>query len=165
VCVHQGVDRLIKSLEDSGIEPGANVYAELGSTWRFLMGDPDGAAHVLGKLLLAVGEERILWGTDSIWYGSPQDQIEAFRTFEISTELQDRHGYPALTDDIKHNILWRNAARLHDIDVARLPCHIDQTTREDIRRAAGARLGNRTYGPRTATAAHKVFTAEHPWAF
>lgn len=25
------------------------------------------AAHVLGKLLLAVGEDRILWGTDSVW--------------------------------------------------------------------------------------------------
>ncbi len=46
---------------------GANVYAELGSTWRFLMRDPDSAAHALGKLLLHLGEDNILWGTDSIW--------------------------------------------------------------------------------------------------
>ena len=67
-----------------GIGPGGNVYAELGSTWRTVMGSPDEAAHVLGKLLVAFGPERILWGTDSIWYGSPQDQIAAFRTFEIT---------------------------------------------------------------------------------
>ena len=40
-----GMDVLCQSLIDSGIEPGANVYAELGSTWRFLMRDPDQGAH------------------------------------------------------------------------------------------------------------------------
>jgi len=39
----------------------------------------------------------VLWGTDSIWYGSPQDQIQAFRAFEITPEFQERFGYPALT--------------------------------------------------------------------
>ncbi len=48
------------------------------------MRDPDAAAHALGKLLKYVGEDNVLWGTDSIWYGSPQDQIQAFRTFQIS---------------------------------------------------------------------------------
>jgi hypothetical protein len=129
------------------------------------MGDPDGAAHLLGKLLVAVGEDRILWGTDSIWYGSPQDQIQAFRAFEISEELQERYGYPALTDEIKHKVLWRNAARLHDIDVARLPCEVDQSAREEQRQALGRRLGNRTYGPTTEAAARQVFAADHPWAF
>ena len=80
----KGVDRLVRSLRDAGVGPGGNVYAELGSTWQAVMGDPDQAAHVLGKLLAAVGEDNILWGTDSIWYGSPQDQIQAFRTFEIT---------------------------------------------------------------------------------
>ena len=63
------------------------------------MGDLDQAAHVLGKLLLAVGEDNIVWGTDSIWYGSPQDQIAAFRAFEITPEFQERFGYPALTTE------------------------------------------------------------------
>ena len=38
----------------------------------------------IGKLLKHVGEDNVLWGTDSIWYGSPQDQIQAFRTFQIA---------------------------------------------------------------------------------
>jgi predicted TIM-barrel fold metal-dependent hydrolase len=157
-----GVDRLVKTLEDHGIEPGSNVYAELGSTWRFAMGDPDQAAHILGKLLLAVGEDRILWGTDSIWYGSPQDQIQALRSFSISEELQEEHGYPELTDEIKHKILWRNAALLHDIEVSRLPC---RTAEESEEARLSSPLGNRTYGPRTPRAAHRLFRSEHPWAF
>src|SRR5690606_10378378 len=99
-----GVDRLVLSLADAGVGPGSNVYAELGSTWRTVMGDPDQAAHVLGKLLLAVGEDNLLWGTDSIWYGSPQDQIQAFRAFEISAEAQERFGYPALTPEVKAKV-------------------------------------------------------------
>src|SRR2546430_5067025 len=69
-----GIDALCTSLRENGIAPGANVYAELGSTWRFLMRDPDAATHALGKLFLYVGQDNVLWGTDSIWYGSPQDQ-------------------------------------------------------------------------------------------
>ena len=80
----EGIDALVTSLEENGIRPGSNVYAELGSTWRFLMRDPDSAAHAIGKLVAHVGEDNVLWGTDSIWYGSPQDQIQAFRTFQIA---------------------------------------------------------------------------------
>ena len=105
-----GVDRLVKSLRDAGVRAGGNVFAELGSTWKSVMADPDQAAHVLGKLLVAVGEDNILWGTDSIWYGSPQDQIQAFRAFEITAESQERFGYPALTPAVKAKILGQNAA-------------------------------------------------------
>ena len=62
------------------------------------MSSPTRAAHVLGKLLNRVGEDRVLWGTDAIWYGSPQPQIMAFRAFQITPEFQQRFGYPALTD-------------------------------------------------------------------
>jgi hypothetical protein len=124
-----GADRLVTSLAEAGIGPGQNVYAELGSTWRALMTSPDEAAHLLGKLLVAVGENNVLWGTDSIWYGSPQDQIEAFRAFQISEELQERFGYPALTTEVKRKILGHNAARLFGIDPQAVPC---QLSREDI---------------------------------
>jgi uncharacterized protein len=158
-----GIDRLIKTMQDHDLGAGDNVYAELGSTWRFVMGDPDQAAHTLGKLLVAFGEDRILWGTDSIWYGSPQDQIQALRSFEISPELQERYGYPELTDEIKHKIFWRNAAKLHKIDVPRLPCDTTAAEREEAR--AASPLPNRTYGPETARQARQVFVGTHPWAF
>ena len=92
----------------------------MGSLWRYFMSRPDEAAHVMGKLLRYFGEERILWGTDSIWYGSPQDQIQAFRTFRISEEFQERFGYPPLTDSAKRRIFGLNGARVYGIDVAAL---------------------------------------------
>ncbi|MGH9040985.1 MAG: amidohydrolase family protein, partial [Acidimicrobiia bacterium] len=115
-----GVDRFVRSLRQAGIGAGGNVYAELGSTWRSVLSRPDEAAHVMGKLLAAVGPERILWGTDSIWYGSPQDQIEAFRAFAITPEFQERFDYPALDPAAKRAILGANAARLHGLDLAAL---------------------------------------------
>ncbi len=114
----QGVDRLVTSLRDAGIGPGANVYAELGSTWFLMMRRPVEAAHVLGKLLAAVGPDRIVWGTDSTWYGSPQFLIDAFRLFTIPPWMQEQFGYPALTPEIKQRILAGNAASLYGIDLA-----------------------------------------------
>jgi predicted TIM-barrel fold metal-dependent hydrolase len=126
---NRGVNRLITSLRDAGMGPGQNVYAELGSTWWHLLRRPDEAAHVVGKLLLAVGEDNILWGTDSIFYGSPQGQIDAFRSFQIPVELQARHGYPPLTDKAKTKILGYNAARLYGIQPITEPVGF---TREEL---------------------------------
>ena len=113
----EGVDELIRSVEESGIGRNANVYAELGSTWRFLMREPDGAAHVVGKLVKHIGENNVLYGSDCIWYGSPQDQIQAFRTFQISEALQEAHGYAPMTDSLRARIFGLNAARVYGIDV------------------------------------------------
>ena len=71
------------------------MYAELGSTWFLMLRRPVEAAHVLGKLLAALGPERIVWGTDSTWYGSPQPLIDAFRAFEIPERMQARVRLPA----------------------------------------------------------------------
>jgi hypothetical protein len=143
----RGVNRLIASLRGAGIGPGANVYAELGSTWWVLMRNPTQAAHVLGKLLVAVGPDRVLWGTDSLWYGSPQDQIQAFRAFEISTELQEEHGYPALTPEIKRKILGGNAIELYGIDNVPDPCTFSRDDLAALRVSMPAPW--RTYGPST----------------
>ena len=113
-----GINTLLDSLAAHG-NP-RNVYAELGSTWRFAMRDPDIAAHLLGKLMKELGEDNILWGTDSIWYGSPQDQIQAFRAFQISPEFQDKFGYPALTREAKAKIFGLNAARVYGLDPRQL---------------------------------------------
>ncbi len=111
-----GIDTLLRALDDHRIPPNANVYAELGTTWREVMSRPDEAAHALGKLLSRVGEDRVLWGTDAIWYGSPQPQIMAFRAFQISAEYQQRFGYPALTPEVKAKVLGLNAAKLFGVD-------------------------------------------------
>jgi hypothetical protein len=147
----RGVDALIRTVEENGLGKTGNVYAELGSTWRELMKRPDEAAHVLGKLLAHLGEDRILWGTDAIWFGSPQDQIQAFRAFEISAEFQERYGYPALTREAKAKILGLNAARVYglDVDELRRSQRSDAVSRAREEYANAPRPSHQTYGPRT----------------
>lgn len=145
-----GVDRLIASCRENGIGPDGNVYAELGSTWRYVMRDPEQAAHLLGKLLVHLGPDRILWGTDSVWYGSPQDQIQAFRTFQISERLRERYGYPEITPAIRARIFGLNAAELHGIDPA---AHRRRTRGDDVETERETRRERpnpsfMTYGPR-----------------
>jgi hypothetical protein len=142
----EGVDRLVRSLETAGVEPNGNVYAELGGTWWFVMRDPTMAAHVLGKLLKHVGEDRVVWGTDSIWFGTPQDQIQALRSFEISEELQERYDYPALTDEIKAKIFGLNSVNLYGIEPITGPCDVSP---EEVEAVRASLPPARTYGPTT----------------
>jgi predicted TIM-barrel fold metal-dependent hydrolase len=111
-----GIDSFLHALDIHGVPPNSNVWVDLGTVWREVLRNPTTAAHTVGKLLKRVGDQRVLWGTDAIWYGSPQPQIQAFRAFDISTEYQDHYGYPALTPDRKARILGLNAAELFHLD-------------------------------------------------
>ncbi len=146
-----GIDVLCQSLIDAGVGPGANVYAELGSTWRFLMRDPDQAAHTLGKLIRYCGEDNVLWGTDSVWYGSPQDQIQAFRAFEISEALRDAHGYPAMTRSLKAKIFGLNATKPYGVsaDEVRRRARVDRVEQQRLAYLERPNPSFVTYGPRT----------------
>ncbi len=143
----QGVNRLITSMRKSGVGRNENLYAELGTTWWSLMAKPEEAAHLLGKLLKFVGEDNILWGSDSVFYGTPQDQIQAFRAFQITEQFQEQFGYPALTDEIKRKILGLNALRLHNVNPVTTRCEFTRDELEQIRQTIPA--GYRTFGPRT----------------
>lgn len=143
-----GVDRLIRAHRDAGLpRNGGNLYAELGSTWRYFMGRPDEAAHVLGKLLTTFGERRIIWGTDSIWYGSPQDQIQAFRAFRISEEYQEKFGYPPLTPEARQRIFGLNAAQVYGLDPSTIRTSALTAARQAYREAPNPSFA--TYGPST----------------
>jgi hypothetical protein len=111
-----GIDSLLAALDRHQVSANDNVWVDLGTVWRQLLTTPTQAAHALGKLLSRVGQERVLWGTDAVWYGSPQPQIMAFRAFQITAEFQDLYGYPALTDQLKAQIFGLNAAKLFGID-------------------------------------------------
>ena len=125
-------------MKKNGVRPNENVYAELGSTWWTIMRDPDQAAHLLGKLFRYVGQDNVLWGTDCIFYGSPQDQIQTFRSFQISNEFQERFGYPELTHRLKAKVLGLNGARVYGIDPSRRKCEFTRRDLEQIRRQIGA---------------------------
>jgi hypothetical protein len=89
----------------------------------------------------------VVWGTDSIWYGSPQDQIQAFRTFEISEQFQEQYGYPALTDAVKRKVFGQTSAKLYGLDPVTTKCSATPRELEELRASLPA---SATYGPTTA---------------
>jgi predicted TIM-barrel fold metal-dependent hydrolase len=94
-----------------------NVYMELGTSFgTMVISQPMLAAHVLGMIIQAYGADHVLWGTDSIWWGSPQWQIEALSRLEMPELLMKQFGYAPLTTDVKAKIFGLNAARLYGVD-------------------------------------------------
>ena len=73
---------------------GKNVYAEMGTAWALSMLNSEQAQHYVGKLLKYLGEDNLVWGSECLWFGSPQPQIEMFRSLQISEEFQERYGLP-----------------------------------------------------------------------
>ena len=99
------------------VAPYRNTYAELGTTWASsVVTFPTLAAHIMGQLMKFMGPDRIVFGSDSVWYGSPQWQIDAMWRFQIPEDLRRRYGYPELTQDAKRKILGLNSAKLYGIN-------------------------------------------------
>jgi hypothetical protein len=93
-----------------------NSYAEIGTTWASsVITFPTVAAHILGQLLKFKGQNQIVFGSDSVWYGNPQWQIEALWRFQIPEAMRARWGYPELTEAAKRKILGLNSARLYGL--------------------------------------------------
>ena len=131
-----GIDTLLSALDRHAVPVNDNVWVDVGTLWRQLLTDPTQAAHALGKLLKRVGPKRVLWGTDAIWYGSPQAQIMAFRAFQITPAFQAAYGYPALTDEVKRDIFGRNAAQLFGLDPDATRCALETDPLSGARPAA-----------------------------
>ena len=121
-----GIDTLLAALDRHGVPPNDNVWVDTATMWRQLLTTPDQAAHALGKLLSRVGAQRVMWGTDAIWYGSPEPQIMAMRTFEITPQFQETYQYPALTLDVRAGLFGLNAATLFGVDPTATRCGLTQ---------------------------------------
>ena len=95
-----------------------NVYADVGQLFaQTTMAEPRLAAVMMGQLIKGMGADHVCWGTDAIWTGSPQWQIEALRRLEVPEELQKKHGYAALgpaDGPVKAAIFGGNNARLYN---------------------------------------------------
>ena len=95
-----------------------NVYADTGQLFAHTtISQPRLAAAIMGTLVKGLGQDHIIWGTDAIWTGAPQWQIEALRRLEIPEDMQKKYGYTPLgaaDGPIKSAILGENVARLYN---------------------------------------------------
>ena len=125
------------------VAPFKNCYAEIGTTWASsVVTFPTVAAHIMGQLMKYLGPDRIVFGSDCVWYGSPQWQIDALWRFQIPEEMRKKYGYPELTQDAKRKILGLNSGRALRHQAARgrregqgVPARCRRTTRAGCRRS------------------------------
>lgn len=140
------MDDFMATLASLGPAEKAHLYAEVGTSFALAFTrSPEKAAHLVGSLLKELGPRRILWGTDSIWWGSPQWQINAFKSLTIPESMQEEHGYPPLTDEVKARILGLNAAELYGIPVPEVAQAVRMDKVEALRSEQASRGVGRTY--------------------
>jgi len=100
----------------------SNVYADVGQLFaQSTIADPRVSAVMMGQLVAGMGADHVCWGTDAIWTGAPQWQIEALRRLEIPEDLQKRYGLKPLgpaDGPIKRAIFGDNNARLYNFTPA-----------------------------------------------
>ena len=110
----------ISDLADIPVKHGVtNVYADVGQLFaQTTMAEPRLAAVMMGQLIKGMGADHVCWGTDAIWTGSPQWQIEALRRLEIPEALQKKYGYAPLgaaDGPVKSAIFGDNNARIYNV--------------------------------------------------
>ena len=98
-----------------------NVYADLGQVMAYsTVVNPRLAAALLGVLIKGLGVDHVIWGTDAVWTGSPQWQIEGLRRLEIPDDMQKKHGFKPLgaaDGPVKNAIFGLNVAKLYNYPV------------------------------------------------
>jgi predicted TIM-barrel fold metal-dependent hydrolase len=98
-----------------------NVFAEIGSSFATsAVTNPRFCAAFMGTIIKGMGHDHVFWGTDSVWYGSPQWQIEALRRLEIPDDMQKKFGFAPLgaaDGEVKSAIFGYNGARHYHLDL------------------------------------------------
>jgi hypothetical protein len=101
----------------------SNVYGDVGQLFATtLIAEPNVCAALMGILIRGLGVDHVCWGTDAVWTGSPQWQIEGLRRLEIPEAMQKQHGFNPLGDatgPVKTAIFGGNNARLYNLDPTR----------------------------------------------
>ncbi len=127
-----------------------NVYVEIGSAFgTSAITSPEMCMHLMGGNIKHYGADRVVWGTDCLWWGSPQWVIDAMKRFQISDEFCEKFGYEKITREDKQMIFANNAARIYNID---LNAQMNSVPRDMIAQAkaaylrAGGQRENKAYG-------------------
>jgi len=135
----------------------SNVYGDLGQLFAWTaVAEPRLSAALMGTLVKGLGPERILWGTDAVWTGAPQWQIEGLRRLEIPEDMQKKYGFKPLgpaDGPIKSAIFSGNSARLYGLERhAEIVTHDRFAALKADYRANGPGRSNLRYGYVTRSA-------------
>ena len=127
-----------------------NVYPEIGSAFGTLaIHHPIMCMHLMGRNIKEYGADHVIWGTDCLWWGSPQWVIDAFKRFQISDEICEKFGYAKITKEDKAKIFGLNAAKIYGIDLKAKRKAFPADTLEKLKTAyhnAGGQRDNVAYG-------------------
>jgi predicted TIM-barrel fold metal-dependent hydrolase len=97
-----------------------NVYGDLGQIFaQSTVAEPRLCAAMMGQLVQGLGADHVVWGSDAVWTGSPQWQIEALRRLEIPEDMQKKYGFKPLgpaDGPTKSMILGETNAKLYKYD-------------------------------------------------
>jgi len=129
----------------------SNVYGDLGQVFAMTtVAQPNLAAALMGTLIKGLGADHVLWGTDAVWTGSPQWQIEGLRRLEIPEAMQAKYGFAPLgpaTGAVKSAIFGENSARLYGIEPTSYAKDSDRlASLRSAYRNAGGEPSNLRYG-------------------
>jgi predicted TIM-barrel fold metal-dependent hydrolase len=92
-----------------------NVYGGLAVALPFIRKQPKYFAHVISQLLMWLGPDKLLYGSDyGIW--TPDWLVEDLMAFELPEDITRETG-AVLDLEAKRKILGLNAARLYGIDI------------------------------------------------
>jgi uncharacterized protein len=93
-----------------------NVYGDLGQLFAYTsIAEPRLAAALMGTLVKGLGADHVIWGTDAVWTGAPQWQIEGLRRLEIPEDMQKANGFAPLgpaDGPVKRGIFAENGFRI-----------------------------------------------------
>jgi predicted TIM-barrel fold metal-dependent hydrolase len=141
------VSDLAKIPQEHGVN---NVYGEVGTAFATTcVTSPRFCAAMMGTLIKGLGHDHVVWGTDSVLYGSPQWQIEALRRLEIPDDLQKKFGFAPLgaaNGMLKNAIFGYNSAQIYKLDI-RAELHNDGMAKlKTAYREQGGQRSNAAYG-------------------
>jgi hypothetical protein len=129
----------------------SNVYGDLGQLFAMTaVVEPRLAAALMGMLVKGLGADHVIWGTDALWTGSPQWQIEGLRRLEIPEAMQKKYGYAPLgpaDGPVKRAIFGDNSAKMYRYEVKKAAWRDDRfaSIKADYERA-GRSPSNLRYG-------------------
>jgi uncharacterized protein len=94
-----------------------NISLSMAALTQFYAIAPKMALHILGKALLWLGPQRVLYGSEGFVWPNFQSIIELFDEMEMPEQLQEDYGYPAITREKKELMYGGNLARIMGIDI------------------------------------------------